>query len=276
MEPPPPATERAHDARPHPPPVHLPGPTDEQAHDYPQKRFFRSRAHCNPLSHNDAAPYPRVPSSLDWAALYPARDANLGNKVAFLDVGCGFGGLCVALSILAPDKLTLALEIRPKVAEFVSRRIDSLRRQHPGSYQNAACMRYNAMINLPNLIPKSSLEKLFFCFPDPPFKTKNHRRRIVSEALLAEYAYALKMGGLLYAITDVGELHKWHVARLEAHACFERVDIDDDDAYVAAITQTTEEGKKVARQGGHMKDGSKYAAVYRRVAAPAIVGLWPG
>ena len=44
-----------------PPP---PPPTDEQAADYPQKRFFRSRAHCNPLSHNDAAPYPRDPSAL--------------------------------------------------------------------------------------------------------------------------------------------------------------------------------------------------------------------
>ena len=47
-----------------------PPPTDEQAADYPQKRFFRSRAHCNPLSHNDAAPYPRNPSALDWAVSY--------------------------------------------------------------------------------------------------------------------------------------------------------------------------------------------------------------
>ena len=91
-----------------PPP---PPPTDEQAADYPQKRFFRSRAHCNPLSHNDAAPYPRNPSALDWAGLYPTRDARNGANVAFLDVGCGFGGLAVALSTLAPTKLTLALEI---------------------------------------------------------------------------------------------------------------------------------------------------------------------
>ena len=180
-----------------------PPPTDEQAADYPQKRFFRSRAHCNPLSHNDAAPYPRNPSALDWAGLYPTRDADNGSNIAFLDVGCGFGGLAVALSTLAPTKLTLALEIRPKVAEFVRRRIESLRRQHSGQYDNVACLRYNAMLHLPNLLPKSSLEKIFFCFPDPHFKAKNHRRRIVSEPLLAEYAYVLKEGGLLYAITDV-------------------------------------------------------------------------
>ena len=182
-------------------------------------------------------------------------------------MGCGFGGLAVALSTLAPTKLTLAFEIRPKVAEFVRRRIESLRRQHPGSYENVACLRYNAMLHLPNLLPKSSLEKIFFCFPDPHFKAKNHRRRIVSEPLLAEYAYVLKEGGLLYAITDVEELHTWHVAKLDAHNCFEKVDLSDDDAYVNAITQETEEGKKVTRQGGHMKDGSKYAAVYRVVRA---------
>ena len=256
-----------------PPP---PPPTDEQASDYPQKRFFRSRAHCNPLSHNDAAPYPRNPSALDWAGLYPTRDADNGANIAFLDVGCGFGGLAVALSTLAPTKLTLALEIRPKVAEFVRRRIESLRRQHAGQYDNVACLRYNAMLLLPNLLPKSSLEKIFFCFPDPHFKAKNHRRRIVSEPLLAEYAYVLKEGGLLYAITDVEELHKWHVAKLDAHNCFEKIEIDDDDVYVNAITQETEEGKKVSRQGGHMQDGSKYAAVYKRVRSEGAVELWPG
>ena len=45
--------------------------------------------------------------------------------------------------------------------------------------------------------------------------------------------------------------------------------------YVNAITQETEEGKKVTRQGGHMQDGSKYAAVYRRVRFEGAVELWP-
>ena len=38
-----------------------------------------------------------------------------------------------------------------------------------------------------------SLSKLFFCFPDPHFKARNHRRRIVSETLLTEYAFYLKV-----------------------------------------------------------------------------------
>ena len=54
---------------------------------------------------------------------------------------------------------------------------------------------------LPNYFRKHQLEKMFFCFPDPHFKVKNHRRRIISLALLNDYAYFLKPGGRLYTIT---------------------------------------------------------------------------
>jgi tRNA (guanine-N7-)-methyltransferase len=54
---------------------------------------------------------------------------------------------------------------------------------------------------LPNFFEKNQLEKIFICFPDPHFKTKNFRRRIISTALLTEYAYFLKPGGLLYTAT---------------------------------------------------------------------------
>jgi tRNA (guanine-N7-)-methyltransferase len=86
-------------------------------------------------------------------------------------------------------------------------RIEALRKENPGEYQNAACLRANSMIYLPNYFNRGQLEKMFFCFPDPHFKNKNHRRRIVSTTLLSEYAYFLAEGGLLYTITDVEDLH---------------------------------------------------------------------
>ena len=44
-------------------------------------------------------------------------------------------------------------------------------------------------------VPGEQLEKMFFLFPDPHFKEKNHRRRIITSALLAEYAYVMAVGG---------------------------------------------------------------------------------
>ena len=46
---------------------------------------------------------------------------------------------------------------------------------------------------------------------------------VCSTHLLTEYAYLLSPGGLLYTITDVEDLHQWHVAKCEAHPCFVRV-----------------------------------------------------
>ena len=116
---------------------------------------------------------------------------------------------------------------------------------------------------LPNFFAKSSLTKLFFCFPDPHFKRKNHGRRIVTVRLLTEYAYLLKVGGRLYCITDVQELHDWHVRECDAHPSFQR--ISDEavlaaDPCVEAMKTTTEESKKVDRNGGE-----KYYAVYERM-----------
>jgi tRNA (guanine-N7-)-methyltransferase len=56
---------------------------------------------------------------------------------------------------------------------------------------------------LPHYFTKGQLEKMFICFPDPHFKAKNHRRRIVTLELLSEYAYFIKPGGKLYTITGI-------------------------------------------------------------------------
>ncbi len=43
---------------------------------------------------------------------------------------------------------------------------------------------------------------------DPHFKATNHRRRIISAQLLAEYAFLLAPGGRLYTATDVQEVRR--------------------------------------------------------------------
>ena len=228
------------------------------ANNMPKKRYFRTRAHCNPLSHNDGFSYPQEPSLYDWSNHFP----EIGDSsVDFLDIGMGFGGLTIALSKLFPDKYCLGMEIRAKVCEYVRLRVDGMRAENAGEYKNASCLRTNCMRYLPNFFRKGSIEKIFFCFPDPHFKTKNHRRRIINDNLLTEYAYIIKDGGLLYTITDVKELHDWHVQKCTAHPCFERIDakVMESDPAVQAMIIETEEGKKVARN-----NGSKYYAVFKK------------
>jgi len=233
----------------------------------PQKKFYRSRAHCNPLAYNDSFDYPIHPNLINWCIDHYPSLKKVGEETSIapnvLDIGCGFGGLTVTLATLLPTKVILGLEIRAKVAEYVRLRILACRRDHPGKFENCSVMRSNTMKFMPNLFRKESLEKIFLCFPDPHFKKKNHPRRIVSERLLSEYAHFLKSGmGRLYTITDVEDLHKWHLQHCRAHPMFRELTEDEleDDPCVKAMYNETEEGKKVERGGA-----KKYYAVYEKI-----------
>jgi tRNA (guanine-N7-)-methyltransferase len=271
----------------------------------PRKRFYRTRAHSNPL--NAAVGAMRVPAAPPpperWAAHFPAffaahQQQQQGHhppqplpEVRFADVGCGFGGLLVRLATLYPDKLALGLELRDKVAAYVRERVLALRHVQrgllkergqeeavaaaaapaeadptespvPGGYENISVLRANAMRHLPNYFRARQLEKLFFCFPDPHFKASNRRRRIVSVPLLAEYAHLVAPGGRVYTITDVPELGAWMRAQLEAHPSFVEVSAEElaRDAAANLLPLATEEGQKVARNGGQT-----FIAVFERV-----------
>ena len=339
----------------------------------PQKRFYRQRAHCNPLAHNDSYDYPISPVDMDWnrtSNLYPAaaaaslhgavsdqgRSTTLQRHAAqqqptVLDIGCGFGGLTLALASILPHRNILGIEIRAKVTEYVRLRIlaarkeksyginphaiehsipppppssssctittahttislpaipmssvasaeeasavvsqpqPQLQQQQQHHYNNCGVIRTNSMKYGPNYFAPHSISKLFFCFPDPHFKRKNFPRRIVSYRLLDEYAYLLQTkranveqrsdhdenaAGLLYAITDVKELHEWHVQVCQAHPLFESVlmsesssssggenknNVEEDrDPCIYAMKYLTEEGQKVDRNGG-----TKYYIIY--------------
>ncbi|XP_008305182.1 tRNA (guanine-N(7)-)-methyltransferase isoform X2 [Stegastes partitus] len=210
---------------------------------------------------------PLCPEEMDWSTLYPdyfdgSKSEKPTHRVEFADIGCGYGGLLVELSPLFPDNLILGLEIRVKVSDYVQDRIKSLRASEPGSYQNIACLRSNAMKYLPNFFSKGQLSKMFFLFPDPHFKKTKHKWRIISPTLLAEYAYTLRVGGLVYTITDVEEVHLWMVKHFTEHPLFARVPDEElvDDVIVGRLGTCTEEGKKVQRNGG-----KNFLAVFRRI-----------
>ncbi|XP_037092268.1 tRNA (guanine-N(7)-)-methyltransferase-like [Pollicipes pollicipes] len=238
----------------------------------PQKRFYRQRAHSNPIA-DHCFEYPVAPDAMDWSPYYPQFfEKNAEEQlhlVRFADVGCGYGGLLVRLSTMFPDVLMLGMEIRVKVADYVTDRIKALRVQNPGQYQNVACLRSNAMKHLPNFFRKGQLTKMFFLFPDPHFKKAKHKWRIISPTLLSEYAYALREGGILYTLTDVRDLHDWMVRHLEDHPLFQRLSEQElsEDPVVSQLFDSSEEGQKVTRNSGE-----KLLAVYRRVPDPGPAG----
>ncbi|KAL0469949.1 putative methyltransferase domain-containing protein [Neurospora intermedia] len=262
----------------------------------PRKKFYRQRAHANPFSDHSLI-YPPTPEQMDWASLYPHYAVEepiaqrtetteseettgqelsapairkLTKQVEVADIGCGFGGLLIALAPVLPETLVLGLEIRVSVTQFVEDRIKALRVQNEEQklYRNIAVLRANTMKFMPNFFNKGQLNKIFICFPDPHFKARKHKQRIVSTTLNSEYAYVLRPGGIVYTITDVPDLHEWMVGHFNAHPAFERVSVEEQEAdpLVEIMRNETEEGKKVTRHSGQ-----KHVALFRRLEDPQ----WP-
>jgi tRNA (guanine-N7-)-methyltransferase len=219
--------------------------------------FHKQRAHCNPLSHHQLD-YPMCPSSMDWSKLYPDFP-DQAPEIA--DIGCGYGGLLISLSTLFPDALILGGEIRTNVVKYVQDRIANLRSENSG--KNISVLRMNAMKFLPNFFVKGQLSKLFFLFPDPHFKKRKHKSRIITFGLLSEYAYVLKNGGRLYTATDVKDLFDWQVSQLDSHPLFRRLPEEEllKDPCVQIMLHQTEEGKKVDRNLGQ-----KFYFVWERIS----------
>lgn len=225
----------------------------------PQKKYYRQRAHSNPIA-DHCFDYPRTPDDMDWFKYYPKKFDN--SQVEFADIGCGYGGLLVTLSPMFPTTLMLGMEIRVKVSDYVMDRIAALRDQHPGEYQNIACLRTNAMKYLPNYFKKGQLKKIFFLYPDPHFKKAKHKWRIINTCLLAEYAYVLGISGIIYTVTDVKELHDWIVKHFNEHPLFNRKLEDElkSDPVIEKLYNSSEEGQKVSRN-----NGDKFLAVFQRI-----------
>ena len=114
--------------------------------------------------------------------------------------------------------------------------------------------------------------RLFLCFPDPHFKARKHKARIISPTLMAEYAYVMRERGWLYFITDVEDLYRWARRSFDtAQARQLWVEVDERereaDVGVRVMRDCTEEGRKVGRNGGE-----KFVAVWQRKGLVP----WPG
>ncbi|EPY41013.1 tRNA (guanine-N7-)-methyltransferase [Angomonas deanei] len=162
----------------------------------------------------------------------------------------------------------LGLEIRPKVVSFAQEKTVALRKENEttGKYQNVWFEQLNVMKYGSSCFRKSQLQRIFFCYPDPHWKRKNIRRRIISPGLVHEYAYWLASGGFLYTVSDVEELEKWMVKCLDDSPLFRR--LTDAEIYssqehqqvVQIAKNTSEDAQRTERKGL-----TKHFAVHVRV-----------
>ncbi|CAM8910950.1 hypothetical protein QQ045_032094 [Rhodiola kirilowii] len=154
----------------------------------------RIRPHVNPLNSFFSVPVD-VP---DWNHVF--KDAKLPLMV---DIGCGSGRFLLWLAKRNADTGNyLGLEIRHKLAKRAEYWVNEL------GLDNIHFMYANAMVSFQQLVTAypGPLTSVSILCPDPHFKKKHRKRRVVQKSLVDCIVKELAPGGQIFMQSDVLEL----------------------------------------------------------------------
>ncbi|RYF03356.1 MAG: tRNA (guanosine(46)-N7)-methyltransferase TrmB, partial [Deltaproteobacteria bacterium] len=144
----------------------------------------RHRRHANPFTLRGPIEAP------DWAAKF-SRRAPLA-----LDIGCGSGLFVQALAQARPQWDVVGLEIRPHLVQQTNERMAAC------NLGNALCILANANAHLGELFAANSVAFVSLNFPDPWYKKRHHKRRVMQPQFLQALQPLLCDGAQIHAMTD--------------------------------------------------------------------------
>ena len=173
------------------------------------------RQHVNPLSSNFNQ-IKRIPS---LSEMFGDPKLNL-----HLDIGCAGGEFLYDLALVNPSWNYLGIEIREKLVKnaklkFLEREIKNL---------------YFVFGNANNILNDAqgkfiieNLKSISFNFPDPWFKKRHHKRRVIQPKFINILSNSLQKGTLIFIKTDVKDLFDYMDCVILNNFYFKKVDKKD-------------------------------------------------
>jgi tRNA (guanine-N7-)-methyltransferase len=128
-----------------------------------------------------------------------------------VEVGCADAQFLFERAALDPNANYVGIEIR----DFLVDEVNRLAAKRGVPVQSVFC---NANHHLGDLFAPASVDQVYVNFPDPWFKRRHRKRRMVDASLVRHIHAILRPGGALFFQSDV-----WEVA-LDALDVFERHD----------------------------------------------------
>lgn len=168
----------------------------------------RVRQHVNPLANKYATPI----DPPDWSAMF----ANLQSPL-HLDIGCGWGDFLLHMAASEPGWNFLGLEIRQPLVDTANQQ------KHLAGLNNLCylfCNANNSLAPLLQSLPAASLARVSIQFPDPWFKNRHFKRRVVQPEVVELVAQYLQPGGMVFLQSDVEVMEQEMFDRFQAHPAF--------------------------------------------------------
>jgi tRNA (guanine-N7-)-methyltransferase len=161
-----------------------------------------------PIRYQDLAPKPPE-GAIDLDALLP------GEGDLEIDVGFGRGMSLFERAAVAPEARILGIEVKSKWAFEVDRRRERL------GLDRVGVLCGDAREILERSGPEGSVRRIFVHFPDPWWKKRHRKRRVLGDAIVDTFARLLAPGGELFVQTDVEDRADDYADLLRAHPAFE-------------------------------------------------------
>ncbi len=174
----------------------------------------RVRQHVNPLSHK----YQTTVEPLNWAQIYQNPHQPL-----HIDIGCAKGHFISQMAELQPDWNFLGLEIRAPLVDYAQQQRD---RAGLTNLHFLFCNANASLAELLKALPADTLKQVSIQFPDPWFKKRHQKRRVVQPALVQALATYLPVGGRVILQSDVEEVALEMCDRFSENAAFQRTEQD--------------------------------------------------
>jgi tRNA (guanine-N7-)-methyltransferase len=170
----------------------------------------RVRQHVNPLSQKYAEPI----APPDWSTMFAQPDRPL-----HLDIGSARGKFLLDMAQQWPDWNFLGLEIREPLVYAANDKRRSLQ------LTNLHFLFCNANISLRPILetlPAGLLHGVTIQFPDPWFKKRHQKRRVVQPSLVHELAEFIAPGGRVFLQSDIESVAAEMGDRFDEHEAFVR------------------------------------------------------
>jgi tRNA (guanine-N7-)-methyltransferase len=139
--------------------------------------------------------FEELPRPWDVRALF------VGDGPLEVEVGSGKGLFLASAAVRNPAHNFLGIELALRYAKFAAGKLAQ------SGVSNALVVRGNAVRVFREILPDESLAAVHVYFPDPWWKKRHKKRRVVNEAFLRDAERTLAPGGSLHFWTDVAEYY---------------------------------------------------------------------
>ncbi len=170
------------------------------------------RQHVNPLSkHFDEIE--RIPSLKE---MFKNPKFNL-----HLDIGCAAGEFLIDLAITNPKWNYVGIEIRERLVKTARLKVQDkeIKNLH-FIFGNAN----NIFNDSNNKFIINNLKSISFNFPDPWFKKRHNKRRVIQKDFINLLSNSMQKGSFMFIKTDVKDLFEYMDCTISSNLNFKKID----------------------------------------------------